>query len=265
MSKVLHYEYTAPSGGGPTLLLIHPLGGDLHFWEPLVHLLAGKAGCLRCDLRSAGRSQQVGRPVTLEDHARDLEDLRLHLKLNQVIPVGCAIGAMTAAAYAARQPERCPALILSNPTDKTQPQARQMLGERARQVIEKGMAAILPDAVDKAFHGQPRDLRYQQYLDRFAAQDPVAYAQSILGILDADVTSDLQSLRCPALVVCATLDLLLPPNHAQAVHALVPGAQWARLEQAAHFAPLQQPELFAQLTLDFLGSKGLLATGLKTQ
>jgi 3-oxoadipate enol-lactonase len=261
MSQILHHDYTAATGDGPTLLLVHPLGGDLQFWEPLLTLLSGKIACLRCDLRSAGQSQRFGGPVTIEDHARDLECLRTHLGLDQVIPVGCAIGAMTAAAYAARQPGHCPALILSNPTHKTQPSARQMLSQRAQLVIEKGMQAILPDAIDKAFYGQPRDSRYAQYFDRFAGQDPVGYAQSILGVLDADVTAHLQSLTCPTLVVCAALDLLLPPEHAQAVHALVPGAQWARIEQAAHFAPLQQPEEFAQLVLDFLGHHGLMAAG----
>jgi 3-oxoadipate enol-lactonase len=261
MSQILHHDCTARTAGGPTLLLIHPLGGDLHFWDPLLPLLSSRIACLRCDLRSAGQSQRFGGPVTIEDHARDLERLRLHLGLGEVIPVGCAIGAMTAAVYAASQAGHCPALIMSNPTPKTQPEAKQMLGERARLVTQEGMHSILPDAVDKAFQGQPRDSRYTQYLERFARQDPGGYAESILGVLDADITAHLESLRCPTLVVSAALDLLLPPRHAQAVHALVPGAQWEQIEQAAHFAPLQEPEKFAQLVLDFLGSNGLLVPG----
>jgi pimeloyl-ACP methyl ester carboxylesterase len=120
------------------------------------------------------------------------------------------------------------------------------------------MAALLPGAVDKAFEQQPRDARYRSYYDRFAAQDPLGYASSIRGILDADVTGDLQAIRCPTLVVAAAHDLLLPPQQARQVHELVTGAQYALMEDAAHFAPFQQPDIFSRLVLSFLERVGIV-------
>jgi 3-oxoadipate enol-lactonase len=234
------------------LLLIHPLGGDLRFWDECVALLAPRFTCVACDLRSAGRSPCAAGPVEIEDHVGDLEALRRALVLDAVVPVGCAIGAMIAAAYAAAHPDATRALILTNPTARTTDEARTMLAGRAGLVRAGGMGAILPDAVDRAFLAQPRDARYRRYYGRFAAQDAEAYALSALGVLDADISAVLPAIRCPTLVLAGAHDVLLPPETARAVHALIPGAEFAIDEDAAHFLPYQRPEGFARLLAGFL-------------
>ena len=236
----------------PALLLIHPLGGDLTFWDECIAHWQPALTCIACDLRSAGASPRATEPVTCAQHARDLEALRQLLGFESVVPVGCAIGSMVAAAYAARYPDRVPALVLSNPALKTTGTARAMLRDRAAAVRTDGMKAILPGAVDRAFLDQPRDDRYRRYFGRFAAQDPEAYALSIRAVLDADASADLVAVRCPTLVVAGAHDVLLPPEQSRAVHALVRHGQFKLLADAAHFSPLQQPNLFAELVLDFL-------------
>jgi 3-oxoadipate enol-lactonase len=249
-----------PGPAGPALLLVHPLGADLHFWDECAAAWQHRFASVACDLRDAGRSPRGAEPVAIAQHVEDLEGLRRALGLAQVIPVGCAIGAMVAAAYAAAHPAATAALVLASPTHRTAEAAAAMLAERATLVRRAGMAAILPGAVDKAFEQQPRDERYRGYLARFAAQDPQAYAASIDAILDADVTTDLRAVRCPTLVVAAAHDLLLPPAQARLVHGLVPHAQFALMEDAAHFAPFQRPEGFAGLVLSFLARAGIAPT-----
>lgn len=191
----------------------------------------------------------------------DLETLRAALGVASVIPVGCALGALVAAAYAARHPDRVPALVLSNPTPRTAEGARAMLAARAVAVREGGMAAILPGAVERAFEAQPRDARYAGYLAAFAAQDPAAYADAVLGFAGADASADLQRVRCPTLLVAGRHDLLLPPAQAEEVRRLLPERS-ARLEideEGAHFLPYQRPARFAARVLDFLGRNHILA------
>jgi 3-oxoadipate enol-lactonase len=250
-AEVLHHVVVGDAHD-VALLLIHPLGGDLHFWDECAALLSPRFACVACDLRSAGRSPRAAGPVAVEDHVRDLEALRRALGLDAVVPVGCAIGAMTAAGYAAAHPDVTRALILTNPTAHTTAQSRAMLARRAELVRAGGMGAILPDAVDRAFLAQPRDARYRRYYNRFAAQDAEAYALSVLGVLDADISAALSAIRCPTLVLAGAHDVLLPPETARAVHAMIPGAEFAIDEDAAHFLPYQRPEGFARLVAGFL-------------
>ncbi|HEY4252694.1 MAG TPA: alpha/beta hydrolase [Roseomonas sp.] len=252
---LLHHRFTAgPDHAGPALLLIHPMGAALDFWDACLPAWQGRLACLAVDLRSAGASPRDTTPPGLDRHVADLEALRAALGLRQVVPIGCAVGSMVASAYAARHAARVPALVLSNPTPRTAEASRAMLLARAAAVRQGGMAAILPGAVDRPFEAQPRDERYERYLAAFVGQDPAAYADAVLGFAGADATGDLPRIRCPALLVAGAHDLLLPPALAETVRGLMPEGL-ARVEidaDGAHFLPYQQPARFAARVLDFL-------------
>lgn len=242
-------------GSRPALLLVHPLGGDLTFWEPFVAALGGLRATLAPSLAGSDGPPRDARPATIDRHVDDLVALCDRLGLDRVVPVGCAIGAMTAAAFAARHPDRVAALVLTNAAPMTIPTARAMLAARSDAVEAGGMAAVLPGAVDRAFLDQPRDAAYRRFLDRFGAQDPIGYAAVVRGILDADVTADLAAIRCPTLVVAGGRDVLLPPERSVEVAALVPGARLETFDEIAHFVPYQAPDRLARLLAGWLESE----------
>ncbi|UFN48410.1 alpha/beta hydrolase [Roseomonas sp. OT10] len=257
MSGLLHHRVSGrPVGAGPALLLIHPLGASLDFWDACLPAWEPRLPCVAVDLRSAGASPRGEVPPGLDAHVADLEALCEALGLEAVVPVGCAMGGMVAAAHAARHPGRATALVLSNPTARSSDAARAMLTERAATVRAGGMAAILPGAVERPFEAQPRDARFARYLAAFAAQDPAAYADAVLGFAAADAGDDLSRIRCPVLLVPGRYDLLLPPSLAEEVRRLLPSGD-VRLEideEGAHFLPYQRPARFAARVLDFLDS-----------
>lgn len=254
MSEPLVHAFR--EGPQPTLLLIHPLGGDLSFWAPFVAAFGGLRATLAPSLAGSDGPPRDGRPATIDRHVTDLVALCDSLGLDRVVPVGCAIGAMTAAAFAARHPERVAALVLTNAAPATIPTARAMLAARADAVEAGGMAVVLPGAVDRAFLDQPHDDAYRVFLERFGAQDPMGYVAVVRGILDADVTADLAAIRCPTLVIAGGRDVLLPPERSVEVAALIDGAQLETFEEAAHFLPYQAPVRFAQLVAGWLGTQG---------
>lgn len=252
MAGILNHVVTG-SARDFALLLVHPLGADLAFWDDFVAAIDGRVTTVAFDQRGVGGSPPADRPVSLAEHVVDLEALRGELGIGMVTVVGCAIGAMTAASYAAVHPDRTRALVLANPTPRSMPQARAMLTERADLVRRKGMQAIMPGAVERAFLNLPPGDRYEEYMKRFSAQDPRAYAFALLAAADADAVGALRLVRCPTLLVPGRHDVLLPMANAEAVAALVPSARMSVMEDAAHFVPYQQPHRFAERVLDFVG------------
>ncbi|PZW48045.1 3-oxoadipate enol-lactonase [Humitalea rosea] len=256
MTALLHHQiHRHPSSHGPVLLLIHPLGAAHDFWDACLPGWTPHVGCLAVDLRSAGRSPGDGAPPGLDRHVEDLEALRASLGLARLIPIGCAVGSMVAAAYAARYPSRVAGLVLSNPTPRSAESSRAMLLARADAVRAGGMGAILPGAVERPFEAQPRDARYAHYLAAFATQDAGAYADAVTGFATADASADLPLVRCPVLLLAGRHDLLLPLLQAEAVRDLLPpGARLEVDEAGAHFLPYQRPDAFARRVMDFLAT-----------
>lgn len=251
MSLELNYEDTGKASGS-TLLLIHPLGADLRFWDDCVALWREQFRCIACDLPSAGRSPSSAEAPTIDIQRDAILGLLDRLGAQRVVAIGTAVGALAAIALAQDAPDRVAGLVVTNPGIFIGPAARAALVDRIERLKTGGMAAILPDAVDKPFNGLRHDDRYRAYLNRFAGQDPKRYAHAIRGILDADVRDRLDRVRCPTLILSAEHEALMDPAHAAALQEAVPGAEAITLEAASHFLPYQAPRRFAALASAFV-------------
>jgi pimeloyl-ACP methyl ester carboxylesterase len=258
MATELHYVTSGPAGA-PALLLLHPLGSSREFWDECAAIWSKRFHVVAPDLRGAGRSPIPDRPWTVDEHVRDVVAVRESLGLRDVVPVGCAIGSVIAAAYAAADAPVVRALVLSNTTHRLGEESRARHESRLRLVAENGIEALLPAVIDMAFDGLPKDERYWRYMERFRRNDPRGYGSLALGMVGTDNTRVLGSLACPALVTVGAHDTLLPPPLSRGVHEMLKGSEFAVLENAAHFAPYQAPAAFAGLVEDFLGRKGIAA------
>jgi pimeloyl-ACP methyl ester carboxylesterase len=239
----LHHEIDR-AAEGPALVLMHPLGADLGFWAACRALWVGRRTVLAYDRPGAGASPPPPAPQSAAANVADLEALRAQLGLATIVPVGVAIGAMLAAAYAAEHPEHVAGLVLCNPATALSPAGREMTIRRVERLRAHGIDGLLPDAVDRAFNGLPQDDRYQAYLAAFRRNDPLGYERSALAAMEIDIADDLRRVRCPTLVVAGSLDVLFPPTEARKTVALVPNATYVELPTAAHFPPFQTPWAF---------------------
>jgi 3-oxoadipate enol-lactonase len=236
------------------LFLLHPLGARRDFWREFAESWGGPASCVAIDLRSRTDGTAGPAPVSIEEHVADLDELRLELGIAHIVPVGCAISSMIAAAYAATYPDSTRALVLANAALRSGPQARQMLSERAETVRRDGIAAILPGAVERAFLNQPRDARYERYYAAFANQSAEDYAFACAASALYDAGDEMKRVVSPTLVVGGEHDVLLPPALSEQVAATIPGAQFEIMADTAHFIPYQAADAFARRVAAFLGT-----------
>lgn len=251
MNAALNFTQGGPADA-PVLLLIHPMGTDLSFWDACRATWENTYRCVAMDLPNAGKSYRTTAPLSMEQQASRLEAFRQTLGLKRVIPVGCAVGSIIAAVYAGMFAEHCDALILSNPGYRTRPEAKAMLARRAADVRTGGITAVLPGVIDTAFLNCPFDERREAFLHRFAAQNPQTYALQIEGMLDADTAPHLPGITFPTLIVAGGHDRLLPLDHARQIHEALPASEFVLIEDGAHFIPYQRPDEFALLAGSFM-------------
>jgi pimeloyl-ACP methyl ester carboxylesterase len=204
--------YCSISGdmSAPALLLVHAVGADSRMWEECAEIWSRRFYVVACDLRGAGRTPSPERPWRPADHVRDLEAVRSGLGLDKVIPIGCASGAFIAASYAVEHPAHVSALVLSDGTARLGESSRARVEERLERIRIGGMEAVIPAAIDLAFAGMPKDMRYARYTERFRENDPHGYAMLALGMLGGDLTSLLASVEVPSLVLVGRHDAIYP-------------------------------------------------------
>lgn len=256
----LAHRVEGPAAGLP-LLLIHPLGADQSFWDECRRHMGAGLKTVSCDLRGSGASPDLTAPLTLDTVVADIERLRHHLRLDRMVVVGCAVGAMAAAAYAARYPGHTLGVIMSNPGIRVSAAGADNLRRRAQIVRQSGMSALLPDAIENAFVGYAATPGRRAYEARFVGQKSENYALAALGAATADITGDTRRITCPVLLVPGRNDRLFGPEHADEIAANSTQATILPFKEGAHFIPYQQPHEFGAAVSAFLMQCGLLPRG----
>jgi 3-oxoadipate enol-lactonase len=252
-SQALYYRTwgEARSRSG-TLLLIHPLGADHRFWNEASELLGRTHFCLAADLRSAGRSPVAAHPISLDEHVSDLDQLCETLPAGPVTVIGCAVGAVIAAAFAARASAQVEAVVLSSPTVSFTQASRDMMAKRIAFAQESGMDALAPQIVERAFFRMPDDEKKWTFLEMVRSQTPQGYGDIAGGISEADIAEDLLKIKCPVLILTSVNDILLPPAHGKEVAGLLSHAEVEPIEKGAHFIPYQAAPAFVAHVKAFL-------------
>ncbi len=256
--------FFAEAGDGPNVaVLLHGGPGASHdYLRPQLDALA-EPGAWRLfyyDQRGSGRSPlDPGTPPgTVADHLADLDAVRMHLGLQQLVLIGYSWGGLLALLYALAHPERVAKLVLISPapaasSERAEMGARLALAQRRPSVDALRATLDTHDrrarfalAVAGYFVDPRRALELTPFLVKKSAEDAVWKS---LG--DYDLRPLLSSLSIPALVVHGTEDVV-PIETARAT-ARVLGAAMLELPDCSHVPYIEANQPLIAAVKAFLG------------
>jgi 3-oxoadipate enol-lactonase len=247
----LNYEV---HGAGPSVLFIHgfPFSGKM--WEPLIEPMSDEYRLIIPDLRGHGESE-ASEEASMGQYVEDLVALLDEVGVKEpVVVVGLSMGGYIAFEFFRRYPERIHALVLAD----TRPQAdteeaREGRYETASRVLEEGSQVVAESMVQKLFaSATPESLR-AAWREQMAATPPEGVAAALRAMAERpDSTETLEALNRPVLIVVGEEDSITPPADAERMHELIPGSDLEVVPNAGHMTPVEQPERFTAILLQFL-------------
>jgi pimeloyl-ACP methyl ester carboxylesterase len=255
-----------PGGPGRSSVYLEDLGGlDAH--RALVEL----------DPRGAGASAMPSDATTLAfpGLAEDIEELRLHLGLDQIDLFGHSAGAVVTQVYAARYPKRVRRLVLATPSARLQAVSPDTSAVRASRYAEPwysdaAQAMVALDAITSLDEAAPLMDRVAPFFygrwDERARAHASAYREQItLGaqvgfsagplLRDFDrvgTLATLLALPSPTLVIAGTLDGGSGVPGGEVVARSITGADLVVLEGCGHYPWVDEPAAFADAVESFL-------------
>jgi 3-oxoadipate enol-lactonase len=246
-------------------MLLHAGVCDRTMWaEHLGPLAEAGYRVVAVDLRGFGEA-----PVLPGEKAEwlDVLDAMDGLSIERAALVGNSFGAAVALRVAVVAPERVSALALisaSAPTLEPTPSPRlEAIWEEEAVALHRG---DLDEAVDAVLNGWTLPDAPQELLDRVAAMQRRTFelANEAPETTDAidPVEEDpdlLKAIDVPTLAAAGEHDVVDFQRGAEVLAETMPNARHSVIAGAGHLAPLETPEAFRALLLDFLGSAGLEA------
>jgi pimeloyl-ACP methyl ester carboxylesterase len=246
--------YYETHGAGEPVLLVHGLGSSTLDWQPQVDALAPRYQVITYDVRGHGRSSKPRQRYSVRLFAEDTAAFIRSLGVGAVHVVGISMGGMIAFQLAVSNPELVRSLVIVNSGPAmpiTTFAQRLMIWSRIAIVRLRGMRkmgeVLASRLLPKPEHAGLR----QQFIERWAANDPTAYLASLKGLVNWSVVDRLGAIACPTLILTADQDYT-PVDVKRAYMAMIPGARLVVVDDARHMLPVERPEPFNEALLAFL-------------
>jgi 3-oxoadipate enol-lactonase len=244
-------------GQGRHVLLMHPVGLDLTFFEPVAADLVRDHRVLRVDLRGYGRSTALPPATSMDDYVGDVHRLLVELDFAPAAVVGLSFGGMIAQVLAVTHPEDVAALVPCACPSTFSAEGREVMRQRAAEAERGGMEAVIEATLARWFteefraSGGPEPAR-----QRLLADDVASWAATWRAIAGLDIAPRLHEIRAPTLCIAGEVDVASPPAMVAAIAERIPGARHTVMRGAPHMLFIEQPEAFTGLVRAFLAASG---------
>lgn len=257
----LYYEV---AGSGPAVVLLHEGIADSRMWDDHFAALAERYHVLRYDLRGFGRSTLPGGPFS---HADDLRALLDVAGIDRAALVGASFGARVAVDFAVVHPGRVAALVLAVPGIRgkewsadvqrawQEEEAALESGDLGR-AVEVNLRTWVdgmrkPGSADPAVRARVAEMQLQA----FRVQVPAYESDSPPGPEakpDPPSVDRLGEIAAPTLLLVGEHDVPDIRDNAELLATSIPGARLEVFPDVAHMLPMERPDAFTAVVLDFL-------------
>jgi pimeloyl-ACP methyl ester carboxylesterase len=249
-------------GSGPTVLMLHGIGGGHRAFAPQVETLASLGfRAVAWDMPGYGRSAPI-EPYGFKGLAQRCVDLIDALQCDNVTLLGHSMGGMVAQEVIARRPDKVNKLILCGTsaafgkrTDgrSAEAWAQQFIAQRtapldAGQTMADMAARLVPQMVGPG--SLPEGLKLAEHC--MASVPAATYRRALECLVTFDRQADLAHIRVPTLLMAGEFDRVAAPAVMKQMAAAIPRARYAELAGIGHLMNLEAPDEFDALLLDFL-------------
>jgi pimeloyl-ACP methyl ester carboxylesterase len=262
--------YAQERGQGPTVVLLHGLGGSTYSWRYVAPVLARTHRVIALDLKGFGRSSKVfDTAYSATDQARLVATFLARRRLDHVTLVGHSFGGqvalLTAIMLARRDPSRIDQLALIDVPALPQP-LTPLVAFMQQPVLPYALLTVVPpDVVTRLAvelsPGAALERRYTE-ADVHAYAEPFrdaaarhAYVQTSRQIAPSNLDSIVRRYRFvrqrTLLVWCAD-DQVVPLATGQALVRMLPHARLDQISGCNHAPPDEAPAALTRSLLRFL-------------
>jgi 3-oxoadipate enol-lactonase len=244
-------------GGGPTVLMLHGIGGGHLSFAPQVETLASSGyRAIAWDMPGYGHSAPI-EPYTFKGLAESCIRLIEALQCDNVALVGHSMGGMVAQEVVARRPDLVNKLVLSGtsaafgkPDGDWQ---REFIAQRTAPLDAGRSMADLADLLVPQMVGPgclPEGVKLATHC--MSLVPPATYRRALEALVTFDRRANLPRIEVPTLLVAGEYDRNAPPAVMKKMADAIPRSTYLEMKGIGHLQNLEAPDDFDGFLLNFL-------------
>lgn len=240
----------------PVVTLSHSLAAHLAMWQPQMAALVEHFRVLRYDVRGHGGSSMPAGMPDIADLAEDIRKLLDHLGIKRTHFVGLSMGGMIGQQLAIARPEYIESLALADTLSAYGEAHRPMWQGRIDAASTAAGMEPLVEPTLRRWFTEPFRLANPAVMDWVGGMiretQPPGFIGCCHALMALNLTDRLPAITAPTLVMVGRQDPTTPVAGATVIADTIPDARLVIIENAAHIANVEQPDVFMHHLLDFL-------------
>jgi 3-oxoadipate enol-lactonase len=250
-------------GLGTPILFVHGFPLSHGMWSGQLEPLAKRFRVIAPDLRGFGASEMTpgdasSAVTTMRQLADDCAAVVEQLcGGGPVVLCGLSMGGYVAWQFAKYHGAKLRALVLCDTKAAGDtPEAAETRRKMAEHVTKHGTGAVaeaMPGKLFAAATHKEQPAVVAAIRRTIEGTNPVGLAAAQRGMAAReDVRGELAKIGVPTLVVVGREDGISPPEEMREIAQAIPGAEFHVIEGAGHMAPLELPDVFNRLLVEFV-------------
>ena len=242
-------------GSGPSVVIVHGIGGRKEDFLPTVQALAEDFTVYAIDMLGFGQSAKDLPTITIGIQVRAVQTLLAQQGISKAHLVGNSLGAWVVASLAAAHREKVDRLVLIDAAGLKITLSGPPPVNFAPDTVAE-MHTLLATVLDAPFAQTPEFAA--QALAGFKAGGEAATLEKLFAAFGAPDNQDqplddiLPSITQPTLVAWGANDRLFPAVLADVVAGGIAGSHKVLIPNASHFPQVDNPDALNAVLLDFL-------------
>ncbi len=257
-------RYWQAGDSGNPVILLHGGGGYIELWKHNILELAKHHRIYAFDMVGAGRSDKPDADYTFDFMAQFTRDFMQALGIPKASLIGTSAGGGVALTLTLNFPELVDRLILVGSAGLGKEISFLLrittlpgLGKLFSSPSKSGIAMLCKHAVynSELITDQIVQEFYQMATLPGAAEATLNLGRSnfnIWGQFCEPNAGRLQTIAAPTLIIWGRQDPMVPVAQAENATKIIPNARLEIIEECGHWSPIEHPQEFNQLVLEFL-------------
>jgi pimeloyl-ACP methyl ester carboxylesterase len=244
------------AGQGDYVFLLHGWGANIDLFKGLMEVLSARYTVVAADMPGFGGTAEPPGPWNVDDYTDLMIEFIAGFKPGRVILLGHSFGGRVIIKMMNRDglPFEVEKIILTGSAGIRPKRSLQYKLKVASYKIGKAVLGLAP--VRWLFPEALEDFRRRAGSADYAAASPVM-RQTLVRVVNEDLTGLLGSIRAPVLLVWGVNDTATPLADGLLMEKIIPDAGLVRIAEAGHYAFLEQPFVFHRVMKSFLRMEDL--------
>ena len=195
------------------MILLHGYLENAKMWDFCIPEISKTNRVIAIDLLGHGQSESIGYIHTMEDQAKMVNEVLVHLKIFSATIIGHSMGGYIALAFAELFPKSIKSLVLVNSTSYSDSPERQKNRDRAIKMVKKDFASFVRLSIANLFSETNRE----KLINEIEIAKSEALKTPLQGIIAAqegmkirvDRSDFLKTLQIPILIILSLKDPVL--------------------------------------------------------